>query len=166
MKRWIWILPVICCLLTCCTRQGHEITDPVTFYYPRVEPIYGQSDGLIAAQTRSADGDPLDYVYLLSQYLRGPQDAALISPFPKGIKLISLRVDGSTAHVTLSDGITSLGGMDLTLACSCLALTIGGLTQCDTVVIQAENGLLDGSRAIVMRPDSLLLYDSSAQPAE
>ncbi len=166
MKRWLWILPVICCLLSCCARQDREITDPVTFYYPRVEPIYGQSDGLIAAQTRSADGDPLDYVYLLSKYLRGPQDDTLTSPFPKGIKLISLRVDGSTVYVTLNDVIASLSGMDLTLACSCLTLTVGGLTQCDTVVIQGENSLLDGSRAIVMRPDSLLLYDSSTQPAE
>ena len=71
--------------------------------------------------------------------------------------------ENGTVYVTLSPEITLLTGVDLTMACGCLTLTILSLTEAQQVQIRSVSGLLDGQRSITMDKNTLLLLDGAGK---
>lgn len=150
-------------LLPACDDSGEEA---VSFYYLRREFTMGQSDSVLASEPREFSGsrDTLDY--LLGIYLNGPMDDNLISPFPEGTKLVQHRMEGDTLVLELSKEFSSLEGIRLTLAASCLATTCFHLTQAETVQITCGEDM-----PITLGRESLNLLDNStpiptASPAQ
>jgi len=97
-------------LLGCHYSDSGDILEPVEFFYPRKSAnfVYGSADGVITSEVREASGHMNDFPYLLSMYLRGPQDPALRSPFPAGCVLEEVRQEEDTLHVRLSEEFSSL----------------------------------------------------------
>lgn len=167
MKKLLCLLTILCMglALASCRRQETP-ANSAAFYYPRVEPVYGAADGLIAPEIRETAAEARDPAALLAKYLEGPLDKALAQPFPAGLQLLSLQTENGAATVTLSDAIAALSDMELTIACSCLTLTVRDLTGFNTVRITTETALLGGSRVITMNADRILLLDSVTEPVE
>ena len=70
MKRLLILLLCMVLLLSGCGTSQPKMEDPVTFYYPRTEYIYGQSDSVIAPETREATSR----LTIKSRFSRGPSE--------------------------------------------------------------------------------------------
>ena len=125
MKRFlsVAIILLICCSLLACSTFGTGLKDPVTFYYPRSITTYGQEDSIISYEFREASGHANDLEYLISLYLHGPMDDSMVSPFPQGTRLISLKQNDGILYLTLSDSFANQSSLDLSIACACLSKT-------------------------------------------
>lgn len=156
----ILILPYLCA----CTRE--EMVYPVSYHYLRApesngEIFHGSADSVITPEIREGDGHQGDNTHFLEIYLLGPLDRDFRSPFPVGTALIDFDLEDSAATVLLSDHFGTLSGIDLTLACSCLTLTVMDLTGADTVTIMAEDALLDGKESVTIDRSNLFLTDDT-----
>ncbi len=166
MKRLTALLLLVFMLpcLFACARE--EITYPVAYHYlrapePNGEIDHGSADSVIAPEIREGDGHQGDYNYFLDIYLLGPLDRDFRSPYPVGTSLKGFTWEDGAATVLLSDHFGSLSGIDLTLACGCLTLTVMDLTGADTVTITAEDTLLDGKESVTMDRGNLFLTDDT-----
>ena len=172
MKRLICLmlaLLLLCSLCSCHYSESGDILEPVEFFYPRKSDdfIYGSEEGVLAAEVREAAGHAGDLNYLLSLYLRGPQNSSLRSFFPDGCTLEEVRSGGNTLCIVLSSEFTQLEGMALTLACAGLARTCFSMTGAQRIRIDAASD--EKTFTITLDADSLLLADYSAfeiQPTE
>ncbi len=144
-----------------CSNSGDDIQDPVSFYYCKRDLDYGVDAGVISSELRDGQGHRQDYAYLLTAYLNGPESYELYSPFSRSTALKSFAIQNDTAYVQLSPSFGSLSGLDLTLACACITLTVLELADVQKVVISAANTVLDGNSQITMTRENLLLLDDS-----
>lgn len=166
MKRMTALLIILAIVfpLRACSVKEEMSQDQVCFYYCHTKFSYdGTAGSVISPETREAAGHRNDLSYLLSLYLRGPEDPAFTSPFPSGVTLVDVLQDGNTLHITLNNKFADLSGLDLAIACACLTKTCLGLGDIDSVCIYAEDALLNGEHFIEMNADSLLLLDDSAE---
>lgn len=153
----IVLAAVLCVGIFAGCKEKENFTDPVNFYYRSADFTYNQS--AIASMEAEADGHRDDTIYLMNQYLRGPEDEAFEKTFPSGVTVLGLTVTGNRAEVLLSSPFAQLTGIDLTLACGCIAQTVMELTGVTTVQIRAEGENLDGTPFITMSRESLILMD-------
>ena len=121
--------------MTGCSRD--TLDSSVSFYYPRAEFNYGASDGVMVAETHEVPGHTDDLRYLLALYLLGPSDQELQPTFPSGTILVDVIQDEQEVTVILSSSVTALEGIDLTLACACLAETC--FAVCDAQQVHIES---------------------------
>lgn len=161
MKRSLCMILIFafCFTFFGCQQDQPKLQSPVNFYYPRLEPTHGSADSLIAPVPTEGSGYADDPTGLLNLYLLGPSDESFVSPFPSGTVLLSLSVTEDTIHLQLNKSFAQLTGIDLTLACACLTLTVIELTDAEYVSITAENTTLDGSAQIIMDRSCLTLLD-------
>lgn len=138
-----------------CGRLKDSEKDSITFYYQRAEFLYGEEDSVIASETREASGHAADLSYLLSLYLAGPLDEGLVSPFPRGTRLLSVQEEDDTLLLEISDTEDSLSESRFSLACACLTMTCLELSAAGNVIITS------GERTITMTRDSFLLSDGT-----
>ena len=165
MKKWLclFLIFALCLPLLGCKPEPNDIEDPVNFYYRRSADsiTYGKADGVIAAEQREGYGHRDDPAYLIALYLKGPAGTGMNRTFPKGVELVKFSVEGNCAYVTVSDFFSTLTGMNLTLACACLTLTVCELTGAQQVTVSTVNTLLDGNRTVTMTPEDLLFLDEN-----
>ena len=136
---------------------------PVNFYYCRTQLTYNDATGVIAPEQRESKDHPEDYAGLLGVYLKGPLDPAFENPFPRNLSVLDLSCSNGIVSVTLSDALGELAGLELTIACACLARTCLELTGCDTIRISAEGLRLGSGGYLQLRQEDLLLADDSVE---
>ena len=163
MKKFItWILCIAAVLsIAGCGSSAPAARSPGAFYYRRQEVSYGSSDSVIAPEIRELAGMEKDLDALLDTYFAGPESDELLSPFPRDSRAVSWELADNTLTLTMNDAFAELSGVELTIACSCIARTFLELTDGDTVRIQAENGLLGTERSITLTKEAICLYDDS-----
>ena len=165
MKRWLcmFLALTLCLPLMGCAPEPNDIADPVSFYYRRsADSIsYGMADGVISAEQREAYGHRDDPAYLINLYLKGPAGTGMNRTFPKGVELVKFSLEGGCAYITVSDFFSTLTGINLTLACACLTLTVCELTGAKQLTVSTSNTLLDGNRPVIMTPDDILFLDEN-----
>ena len=168
MKRLIAMILLLLMLTgLCACAQGKELVYPIAYHYLRAPQLngeipHGSSDSLIGAELREGDGYQENLSLLLDVYLHGPLDRDYRSPFPVGTALRELTVQDGTATVVISYHLATLTGVDLTVACGCLSLTVMDLTGAESVIITAEDALLDGKKSVTMDRNSLVLMDTAS----
>ena len=89
IKKHLFPLFIAIILLICGCSSSPNYRSPVSFYYPKNQPVYNESDGLISHQF--SEGDSLTNEQILTNYLQGPEDLNFYNPFPQGIRLVSLK---------------------------------------------------------------------------
>lgn len=162
MKKCAFFLVLVLLLGLCsCTGRPTAPTVPVLFYYPRSEIRYRQDDGVITAEQREAAGHEDDFSYLFQSYLQGPDSQELSMPFPKGLTLDNYLMTDTHLYITLTGGLESLSGIELTVACACIAKTCFALTGVEYVEISTPEASPDSFRTITIRADALFLEDDS-----
>ena len=147
-----WI-PALCG----CGFFRNDDAEGVSFYYRRSEFQYNSEENIIVAEDREISGHSNDLNYVLSLYLMGPLDEALVSPFFPGTRLYhASRAEDGTITVILSSQ-DNLTDSYFSLASACIALTCMDHFETDAVSI------ISGQRSITMTRDSLLLQDIAEQ---
>ena len=165
MKRLLCLIIAAALAATLCACQlgsRSALLEPVEFYYPRnsVSFIYGSELGILDMELREGSGHTNDLTYLLSMYLRGPQNERMRNPFPAGCVLESVNWEDDTLHLTLSSEFTTLENMDLTIACAGLTKTC--LAISDARLVRIKSASNQKAISITMDAESLLLTDYSA----
>ena len=135
-----------------CGKSAKENTVP--FYYPRQTPVFNAKNGVIASENREI-GDSGDLSEILTLYLAGPLDNALVSPFPSQNRLLEVSLENGTLTVLLSQHFSTLDGTKMTIACACLAKTCLELTDAQQVTIISD------SFSITLNSASITLFDDS-----
>lgn len=155
MKKAVLLLILAAMMTALCSCDHVELKspvyqDPVSFYYPRAEFVYGSSDGAISCETQEAAGHRSDPKYLLTLYLQGPRDQSLRTAFPETTVLTDAKVEDSTMTVTLSADVALLSELELSVAYTCLAQTCISIAEVDTIIIESrvKDGRLYFSRTI------------------
>ena len=150
MKRLTALCLAALLLAGCAPRppEGHS----VTFYYPRKNYIVSVNEGVMGQELRDAAEEDLEY--LLRLYLLGPLDEGLITLYPQNTRLLEVKPSGTTLIVTLSDTGNRMTDAAFTLAGACLAQTFWEHFSAVTV--------RSGDREITLRPDTLVLEDTTA----
>ena len=161
MKRSICILLFLSILfsMTGCRREQEKIQVPVNFYYPRQEATFGSADSLISPMVAEGADYADDFMGLLTAYLLGPKDDNWRSPFPAGTQILGFEENNGFIRLTMSRNFANLTGMDLTLACACLTLTVLDLTGGNSVRISVPGATLNGAEYIRMDRNCLNLLD-------
>lgn len=166
MKRLICIILVvtsILCLNGCFTEDQEK---SVNFYYVRNSYVHGNENGVIDFEERKGP-DTSDVQTILDQYLEGPQDASLVSPFPVGTKIVEFLFKGEELHITLSSHIVTLPKVKQVLACTCFARTAIELTGAKAVHFQSDHTTFTRMESITIDEGSFILYDNyTSTPAD
>ena len=162
MKKFLSFLLILIFLLTLwgCTKKD---IDSANFYYIRKNFDYSSKDGVFVPQAT----DSSKFITLnafVSEYLRGPGSANMVSPFPSGTLLINLTKNGEILLVTLSDQFATLTGIDLSLACCAFAKTAIEFTGVSVVEISTLSELLDGVKTITITAEDIILFDHVQTP--
>lgn len=161
MRRWTTLCLILAVLVaaTGCSHQAAPPKLPVTFYYPASDVIYDGKTGIIHSEIRESSGYEGQIEELLDLYFQGPVSSSLRSPFPRHVTVSRYATTANTAILELSSEFAQLGGIDLTLACACIANTLFDLTQLERVHIIAMDSLLDGQASIDLNRDDIFYVD-------
>ena len=161
MKKCV-LLILILSLLTGiwgCGQQSEEIQKPVHFYY--LADLTAEEDFEHVIVKEIAEGAELSEEELLNRYLAGPTAEETINPFPNGLSVTYLRKQESKIILILSPELLELSGLDLTLACACLASTVFEQYSCQSLEIIVNGHLIEGKPSIIISREDLVLYDGS-----
>ena len=165
MKRYLAITFILVLVFTLLGCEQSEVTfqDKVVFYYLRTDMqsdgTYGDSDTVIVPEIQDSLNPNRSMSYFIALYLNGPSDGRLHSPFPKNLVLHSVQRENSNLIITFSEELSLLSGIELTKACSCLALTCFHLTDANTVIIQTQTQSPENQIFFTISRDDLILED-------
>lgn len=167
MKRIlvIMLVLVLCISVAGCAKDEVTIENPVSFYYRRSELSYEGNSGVIMQEVRESGGSEQSVITLLAMYFQGPVSTGMDRTFPYGTQPISLQLQDNRAHILLSSHIANLKGIDLSIACACITMTLIELTGVSSVEIKAEHALLNDAESIIMDKETLLLLDDAVLDA-
>ena len=161
MKKGCCLYLIVILLLSLCScaveRQPPE--GSVAFYYQRSSIDPAESGGVISKDYQVLSVPSSDYISVLKTYLQGPVSDPLHRVFPTGITLIELDIHGKQADVVLGGTFGALEGMDRTIFCACLTLTVCDLTGAEQLSIYREQDETAGEPVSVMRPEEIVLLD-------
>lgn len=163
MKRIFCLILAISLLflLPGCKDKEEPILEPVNFYYRNAEISFDSSNGLISAQVTESAGYDRKFLDIINFYLKGPIQDHYNRTFPTGTQALSLEFIGANAQVVVTNDFARLSGIDLSIACACLSMTVMELTSSSSVTIRAESTTLGGNDSITMGIDNILLFDDS-----
>ncbi|MBU5435756.1 GerMN domain-containing protein [Pseudoflavonifractor sp. MSJ-37] len=100
---------------------------------------------------------------LLDQLLAGPAEPGLVSPFPEDLSLRSWKLEEGCLSLDFSEAYEALSGIDLTIANSCLALTLCQAEGVDAVSITVAGEALPQA-AEQLRAEDVVLTGSEGEP--
>ena len=93
----------------------------------------------------------------MQDLLDGPTQEGLKSPFPRGLTLQSLEVEGNTICITLSEHYSGLTDMSQTLADACIVMTLCQLTGVEAVEISTDGFWASRPASRTLTPEQLEL---------
>lgn len=165
MTALLLCITVLFCICGC-RQEEPVLISPVSFYYRTAEMTYDGTSAVIIAEQRESAGYDGNMQLLLNVYFNGPTTHGLTSPFPRALKAINYSVFGATALVQVSSEISQLTGIDLSIACACIASTVFEQNEnLERVQISSTGSYLDGSNSVTFSRGELLLLDTDALPA-
>lgn len=142
-----------------CTNQ-EDPNKPLTFYYPRIEYIYGNEGSVMGMEQRERPSTSDDLNDWLTLYLSGPLAETLESPFPSGIALEEVTLQDQRLIIGLNNKLSLLSGIDLTLACACLSRTCFGLTDAEQTIIKSPETEAHPAVSVTLNRDSITFSDT------
>ena len=162
MKRVLMLILTAALVLSagCSGQKSTGTGNQLDFYYVVREAENLTEDDTIGIEQRNSYAGAL--APMLELYFRGPQDEKLISPFPSGTELIKAEDTDGVLELTMSSEFFSLQGVDLTLACGCLAKTVCAYTGRSALIVSDELGKI----RMELNPDSYLSVDSFQQDTD
>lgn len=145
MKKgaWLLVIALLCSLVSCGAEETAE--GNCALYYTAL-PEYAKGGDAVAAEYCDLElpADPVAAAQLLLQrYWEGPADEKLCSPLPAGLQLVGVEARNGLLEIDVSAHYKSLTGVDLTLADSCLTLTLTQLPGIYSVSVLVSGEALE-----------------------
>ena len=137
-----------------CESEDTQTESPYLFYYLRADILYGAEDSVISSEY--CEWENTDADTLLEQYFLGPHSEHLVTPFPSGTKLLSVKKSDDSLLVYVNNTFEKLTELEYTLACACLARTCFSLYNITEITIRVEGS----DNSITLNNKSLTLVDS------
>ena len=159
------LLAALLLLAACGGREDREEQDFVLYYLLEGEPVHGSA---LDWEPYPGEADP-GPEELLTALLAGPAQEGLVSPFPRGVSLLSWDWDEEepgVLRITLSEQYGALTDISLTLADYCIVLTLSQLEEVEGVEIRSGGHSAGYRSHQTLRADEALLWDSSIVQAE
>ena len=159
------LLAALLLLAACGGREDREEQDFVLYYLLEGEPVHGSA---LDWEPYPGEADP-GPAELLTALLAGPAQEGLVSPFPRGVSLLSWDWDEEepgVLRITLSEQYGALTDISLTLADYCIVLTLSQLEEVEGVEIRSGGHSAGYRSHQTLRADEALLWDSSIVQAE
>ena len=154
MKKFLRVLCVLGLVLLCaCGQKGEPPAEYYLYFLPAASTSYGSA---LAAQPWEGTGTALNEE-LMRDLLAGPTQEGLRSPFPKGLTLQSMEVEGNTIHITLSDHYSGLTDISQTLADACIVMTLCQLPGVEAVEISTDGFWASRPASRTLRPEQIEL---------
>ena len=147
------LLLFLLCLLTACGQRTGADGPYRIYFLPDRQTGYGSA---LAAQDWEGTGTPLSEE-LMQALLDGPTQEGLVSPFPRGLSVQSLELEGDTICVTLSEHYSGLTDMAQTLADACIVMTLCQLPGVEAVEISADGFWASRPASRTLTPEQLEL---------
>lgn len=161
MKRYVAALLCALLLLSGCQREESPVPEGAYQLYFAVGGEQAATQTLDFEYSAPLTGEDTATA-LVKRLLAGPETAGLANPFLPGVRVnrCSLEEDG-VLHVDLSEQYNGLPGVYLTVANSCLVLTLSQLSGVEAVYITVEGRPLPYQTIQPLRVSDLVL--SSAE---
>ena len=159
------LLAALLLLAACGGREDREEQDFVLYYLLEGEPVHGSA---LDWEPYPGEADP-GPEELLTALLAGPAQEGLVSPFPRGVSLLSWDWDEEepgVLRITLSEQYGALTDISLTLADYCIVLTLSQLEEVEGVEIRSGGHSAGYRSHQTLRADEALLWDNSIVQAE
>ena len=154
MKKILRVLCILGMVLLCaCGQKGEPPAEYYLYFLPAASTSYGSA---LAAQPWEGTGTALNEE-LMRDLLAGPTQEGLRSPFPKGLTLQSMEVEGNTIHITLSDHYSGLTDISQTLADACIVMTLCQLPGVEAVEISTDGFWASRPASRTLRPEQIEL---------
>lgn len=155
----LYVITLIFCLLGCDNTTA-DFIEPVDVFYC-VSPItYDTIDGVFGREAREFFGWEGNLHDFLNDYLTGPKNSRLVSPFPLGGRVLDFKQNESTIKLVLNVHFSRLAPNELTLACACISMTLFELTNAESVDMQID-GVGEENLTIIMTRSNLHLSDTT-----
>ena len=161
-KLIIFVIVTVLSLYTFgCKHRDANYDAPATFYYVQNQDTLDLSDHMIRGETHETTHLNSNLSEIMNTYFEGPASISNRSPFPAGLSVVRLDQNEDRIHLTLNNVFTQLEGLDLSVASTCISMTLFELTGCNCVELSAENTLSNKEEIIVISRDMLYLSDLS-----
>ena len=152
MKGKLGILCVILAALICACTAKPEEKEAYALYFTRNSlTSYGS-----AVAPQAWPGEP-DAAEMMAGLLAGPTAEGLSTPFPKGLSVQALEMDGEEGmiRITLSDHYSGLTDISQTLADACIVMTLCQLTGITEVEISTDGFWASRPASRTLRPEEM-----------
>ena len=164
MRKYLALGLVICMMWLCgCAPTTADLNEPIRLYYLSNNNL--QTDqSFYAVQSIEGIDFQGDAKQMLAAYFNPENAGNCVFPFPDNLQVITVSPTESGTELTLSSDFATLEGIDLTLACACITMTLCEYLQINSVTISAQGTQLAGKASITIHKDSLLLWDNTPIP--
>ena len=168
MKRMTVLFLIISLLsvaLAACTSPAAptgQMLNPADLYYRNAEIGYGAQDGILGVQTVDLGQSAPELDRFLQEYLDGPTEQTLESPFPKNTVVQSVTAANNTVTVLLGGAYAELSGIQATVADACLAKTLLSYTGAEKVLLTVADTAGQTLRSRKIAQSDILLFDDSS----
>lgn len=158
-------LALLLALALGCAPAGRQEDGGLELWFPS-DPAQGELSAALGACPY--EGEERSIPALLSALLAGPpqEEAELTSIIPEGTRVLSWSLENRIADVELSAAYARLVGLDLTLADSCVALTLTQLPGVDGVRLTVNGGGQSYRDRQVLYPEDILFSGAEEVPVE
>lgn len=157
----VLILSLFVALFSGCANTKE--TESLLLYYRAADVSH--AEGLICAEP-AAEDQKRSVEALARRYFMGPRLDTLRSPFPKGTAVEEFSVTGSQLFLHMNEEFSSLSGVDLSLALTCISMTFFQLDEITSVEIAFHGGIWGGNQAVLLREGDIILSDNSLDLAQ
>ncbi len=128
--------------------------NPVSLYYAAHSAEELTAEDAVKAEIRYLDTlSPWDFFH---SYFAGPESENLISPFPPGTRVLDMLETGDSLTLKLSGEFFTLMGVEMTLACCCLANTVCSYLGRDAILVTDETESIH----MELKPEQYLLSNN------
>ena len=157
-KRWILPLCALLLLPGCAVSSNDDEGGYTIYCLTYLNSVNAGGADAVYPLNVSAEGENDERIAsnLLSK-LCDAEGESYNSPMPKGVEILDVGIENGLATVDLSGAYASLSGMDLTLADSCITLTLCQLPSVERVSVLVEGQVLPYRDRQVMAAGDILL---------
>lgn len=168
MRRTLALGTALLTLLSGCAKQQPETAEGAQYslWFAAADGVDWDASTVVAEEIRTWPAEPTAMELLLT-LLRGPTEEGLVSPFPTGASVRStiLGEDG-VLLVDLTEQYGDLTGVDLTVADSCIALTLCQLPSVEAVRVTVEGETIPYRNRQVLGSGDVLLSGAEEEPED
>lgn len=148
-------------LAGCAGPEGQTPQAEYQVYYLASED---NGSAAVSAQTCRVEEGEETIQILLDLLLQEPYESGQRSPFPQGTELRSWALEDGVLTLDFSEPYGGISGIDLTLANSCLTLTLCQVEGVEAVRVTVEGETLPFQQADALRLSDLLLSGAEEEP--